>query len=284
MKNLEDFLKPTQEELFKILYKKYPQAIINEGGFILVEGNAPVMLLAHLDTVHAEPVKEICATADGNILMSPQGIGGDDRCGCYALVKCYESAEKKPWLLFTTDEEIGGVGAKKFCLEYRAGLLPAELNGLKLLVEIDRKGENDAVYYDCDNPDFEAYINSKGFETAHGSFSDISVIAPELNLAAVNLSSGYYNAHTLHEYINRKHLERTISKVLEIIDDAAQIDFPRYEYFQDCYFETSQALPEEYEEFYETLLEIYSADELDYYRRIFGDEILREMYREEIED
>ena len=26
----------------------------------------------------------------GNILSSPQGIGGDDRCGVYALVKVHE--------------------------------------------------------------------------------------------------------------------------------------------------------------------------------------------------
>lgn len=27
--------------------------------------------------------------------MSPQGIGGDDRCGIYALVKTYELVDKK---------------------------------------------------------------------------------------------------------------------------------------------------------------------------------------------
>ena len=228
---LEKFLKPTQAELFKMLCKKFHgKAMRMEGYFILVKGDAPIMLIAHLDTVHEEPVREICATADRNILMSPQGIGGDDRCGIYALVKCYELAEKKPYLLFTCDEEVGGVGAEPFCLAYREGILPAELDGLKLLVEIDRRGKNDAVYYDCDNPKFEKYISSKGFMTAYGSFSDISVIAPELDLAAVNLSSGYYNAHTLHEYINREHLEKTIAKVLEIISDAAQVDFPNYEY------------------------------------------------------
>ena len=80
--------------------------------------------------------------------------------------------------------------------------MPTELDALKFLVEIDRKGANDAVYYDCDNPDFEEYITGKGFQTAIGSFSDISLLAPELGVAAVNLSSGYYNAHTLHEFIN----------------------------------------------------------------------------------
>lgn len=289
MKHLEDFLKPTQAELFKLLCKKFHgKAVGSEGNFILVKGNAPVMLLAHLDTVHTEPVKEICATADGNILMSPQGIGGDDRCGVYALNKIYDQAEIKPYLLFTCDEEIGGVGADKFCLAHSAGLLSADLKSLKLLIEIDRKGKKDAVYYDCNNPAFEGYISSKGFKTAHGSFSDISVVAPELGVAAVNLSSGYYNAHTLHEYINRKHLERTVSKVTEIIGDAAQNDFQQFKYIPRKKFLSDfmsvtlpKDLPKDYEEIYLALLESYSENELEEYRELYGNEILRELYRQE---
>ena len=86
MKNLEDFIRPTQKKLFKLLAKKFKgKSIFSKGNFILVRGTAPVLLVAHLDTVHTEPVKQICASDDGNILMSPQGIGGDDRCGVFAL-------------------------------------------------------------------------------------------------------------------------------------------------------------------------------------------------------
>ena len=190
------------------------------------------MLLAHMDTVHEKPVKHICKSADGGILMSPHGIGGDDRCGVYALVNTYEAAPVKSWLLFSCDEKVGGVGAEKFASDYRRGKMPEGLDMMKLLVEIDRKGRKDAVYYSCYNPDFEAYITSKGFVTASGSFSDISVIAPEMGVAAVNLSSGYYNAHTLHEYINRKHIEAVIQSVIGIIADAAKPDFPKYEYIE----------------------------------------------------
>ena len=230
-KSLEEFIYPTQKQLFKELCKMYSgNAYICKNNFILVKGTAPAMLVAHLDTVHEQPVRDICKSVDGNILMSPQGIGGDDRCGVYALVTVYDLADKKPWLLFTCDEEIGGFGAEMFCKTHNKDKLPMELDALKFIVEIDRRGSHDAVYYECNNPDFEDYVTSKGFKTATGSFSDISYIAPQLGVAAVNLSSGYYNAHQLCEYINRAELENIIEKVCEMVADAALADFPTFEY------------------------------------------------------
>ena len=295
MKTLEDFLRPTQKQLFKLLTKKFKgKAILSKGNFILVRGTAPVMLVAHLDTVHTEPVKQICASKDGNILMSPQGIGGDDRCGVFALVKIYLSAQVKPWLLFTCDEEVGGLGAQHFCQLHSQGLLPKELDALKFLVEIDRKGKNDAVFYDCDNPDFEEYITGKGFKTAIGSFSDISLIAPDLGVAAVNLSSGYYNAHTLHEFINVKELHDTIHRVGEIVGEAVAL--PRFEYVEAMSLlpihqevirrnaTTSQPryLSDAFRDLYAVLLDFYSAAELESFREEFGDKVLWQLYEEEI--
>ena len=295
MKTLEDFLRPTQKQLFKLLAKKFKgKAILSKKNFILVRGTAPVMLVAHLDTVHEKPVKQICTSEDGNILMSPQGIGGDDRCGVFALVKIYHAAQVKPWLLFTCDEEVGGLGAKQFCLAHSQGLLPPELDALNFLVEIDRKGKNDAVYYDCDNPDFEEYITGKGFQTALGSFSDISLLAPELDVAAVNLSSGYYNAHTLHEYIIRTQLENVIQRVGEIVSDAS--DLPRFEYIEampvlsepltivrhNTTTSLPQSVPDAFRDIYTVLLDFFSPAELESFRQEYGDHVLWQIYDDEI--
>lgn len=294
MNALEDFLRPTQKQLFKRLCKKFKgKTIIRKGNFILVRGQAPVILVAHLDTVHDEPVCEICKTADGNILMSPQGIGGDDRCGVFALVKIYKSAKVKPWLLFTCDEEVGGIGAKAFCCAHKQKQLPKEIDSLKFIVEIDRRGANDAVFYRCANQDFESYVTSKGFKTAQGSFSDISLITPELGVAAVNLSSGYYHAHTLHEFINRRELDSTIDRVIDIINDATKL--PRFEYieriqnFEPCKairrvnsFNLPRKLPAELQDIYEFLLDIYSVDELETFRAELGDNFLWQIYYDEI--
>ncbi len=307
MKPLEDFLRPTQDTLFQKLQKWFEkEAVKQKGRFLLVPGDSPVLLIAHLDTVHRVPVKTICSSKCGNILMSPQGIGGDDRCGVYGIVKVHEASEQKPWLLFTCDEEIGGRGADAFCAAYQKQELPEGLNELKMLIELDRRGKNDAVYYSCKNPKFEEYITEKGFRTDFGTFSDISCLGPTLGVAAVNLSCGYYNAHTLHEFINRKHLNATVRKVIEMVSEAAEPNFPKYEFiraqndpyiFHDYWYDPyadwygsevdipvgsiPKDLPSEFEGIYEELLEVYEPGELEYYRMECGDQILLELYEDE---
>ena len=303
MKNLEGFLRPTQKQLFKRLAKKFKSnSLLSKGNFILVHGQAPVMLVAHLDTVHEEPVRDICLSSDGNIIMSPQGIGGDDRCGVFALVKVYKYAKVKPWLLFTCEEEVGGIGAEYFCLAHKQKQLPKNLDTLKLIIEIDRRGSNDAVFYQCSNLDFEKYITDKGFKTAQGSFSDISLIASELGIAAVNLSSGYYSPHTLHEYIIRSELECAIEKVCEMVADATKPDFPKFVYVESFtkpyhpkkirYYDDMstfyteqdilpQKIPSEYQDIYEALLDFYSLKELESFRAEYGDQILWQIYCDE---
>lgn len=305
MRKLEDFIYPTQSELFKMIRGIYGRdAISRNGAYILVKGEAPIMLLAHMDTVHKNRVKHICKSEDGNIIMSPQGIGGDDRCGVYALVSARERSEVKPWLLFTCDEEIGGKGAELFVDDYEAKRLPKALKSLKLLIEIDRRGKNDAVYYDCYNVELENYITGKGFVTNFGSFSDISVIAPAMGVAAVNLSSGYYNAHTTHEYISLKELKSTIKKVAEIVEESCAADFPTFEYIEAPRFRSfrdrldayswdfgwgeeqdwfaPEDLPEEYAACYEELLDFYTAAELESLRQEFGDRVILDLYESEI--
>lgn len=311
---IDRILPLTQDKLFTFLLKRFQhlrgrkKVFVTEKSYILIIGDAPVMLLSHMDTVHTTPVQTVCRSANGNILMSPQGIGGDDRCGIYALLEIYRKAKTKPYLLFTCDEEIGGFGAERFVRDIKNGQLPEKLETLKLLVEIDRKGKNDAVYYDCDCPELEKYIATKGYQTQFGSFSDISIVAPAIGIAGVNLSSGYYNAHTLHEYIVISELENTITKVLEIVNDSIKNTFPSYKYKQreisniwDYYgtgryhslygtsvYDNLSLVPAdisvELAQKYEMLLDIYDPRELEYFRMTYGDEIIDELYEEEYGD
>lgn len=226
MRNLyEQCLKLTRfaamefEEIFQFSQERLKQALEAEliaseytvqkqKGFLYAEGSTPVLLVAHLDTVHRALPETICYSADGAVMMSPQGIGGDDRAGVYMILRLIQSCHCH--VLFCEDEETGGHGARAFT---KSGIKP----DVNYIVELDRTGSNDAVFYQCRNRQFERHINSFGFQTAFGSFSDISILAPHLNLAAVNLSTGYYHAHQPGEYVRLDKVEELIGRVKSLL-------------------------------------------------------------------
>lgn len=228
-------LKKTQPELKKYVakeLKKHYNDVTIADGFVFAQGTFPVLLVAHLDTVHETKPKMIVVTGDKDIISSPEGIGGDDRCGVYMIfevIKKYNCS-----VLFCEDEEIGGIGAHKFTKSTVAQGLD-----INYIIEFDRKGKNDAVFYDCDNVEFEQFITEKFYKTEYGTFSDISIIAPHLGVAAVNLSCGYYNAHTKSEYIVISEMRASINATCDIL--ASTTDENKYIYVEamsmrDSYF------------------------------------------------
>lgn len=183
--------------------------IQSDNGYVFAQGTMPVLLVAHLDTVHQNLPQTILYDETTEALSSPEGIGGDDRAGIYMVLEVIKKFNCS--VLFCEDEEIGAVGANKFI----DADIAQQLN-FNYIIEFDRKGSNDAVFYDCDNPEFEEFITKDFFKTAHGSFTDISILAPFFRCAAVNLSCGYYNAHTKDEYI-------VIPEMLTVIEEACAI-------------------------------------------------------------
>jgi hypothetical protein len=86
------------------------------------------------------------------------------------------------------------------------------------------------VFYDCDNPDFEDFITEEFYDTAYGSYSDISTLAPFLKCAAVNLSCGYYNAHTKSEYVVANEMDASIEAACKILERTTEED--KFEYIE----------------------------------------------------
>lgn len=197
-------LKTALEGEFRAMGRK----VSTKDGWLYSPGEVPVLLVAHMDTVHRQPVECICYSRDGTVMMSPQGIGGDDRAGVYMILCIIQDINCH--VLFCEDEEVGGQGARRFC---RRKARP-EVN---YIIELDRRGSNDAVFYSCCNPAFTDFICGFGFEEARGSFSDISVLAPHLGAASVNISAGYYQEHRTHEYVRLDQMAANAARVRDII-------------------------------------------------------------------
>ena len=220
----QDELHHTLEEYLK---RKYSN-IISTNDYIIAEGNIPVALVAHMDTVGTLPPENIFYDSKKKVMWSPELLGADDRAGIYAIINIIESGYL-PRIIFTRDEEKGALGATALTLDERV----CPFSSCNCIIQLDRRGDKDSVYYDCDNKEFTKYIDSFGFKEAYGTFSDISELAPAWGIAAVNLSVGYENEHTVAEYLKVKSLESTIEKVKRILDKANEM--PAFAYVEKKY-------------------------------------------------
>lgn len=191
----------------------------------MAEGELPICLVAHMDTVFPTIPQKIYYDQEETTLWSPQGLGADDRAGIFAIVELLDRG-CRPSIIFTDLEEKGGIGASALVKDY----FNCPFEKCNALIQLDRAGENDAVYYDCDNKSFEEWITCYGFITSYGSFSDISVFGPEWGIAAVNLSVGYEDEHSYVETLNVTHLYTTINKVEQLLIDIELYGMDFYEY------------------------------------------------------
>lgn len=224
-KSFEQIVKCNQKSLkrfMSIFLNKYYNKVETTKDYIIAHGDIPIGLVAHLDTVFKDLPKEIFYDKNKNVMWSPQGLGADDRAGVYAIIKIVEEGYR-PHVILTTDEEIGGIGAD--CLVEKHPNIP--FNELKYLIQLDRRGANDCVFYDCYNPSFSEYIEAFDFVTAWGSFSDISTICPAWNVCGVNLSIGYEDEHQKIERLYIGHMFNTIKKVKKMLD-VPQEEIPTY--------------------------------------------------------
>ena len=207
------------------LQMRYDEVIVDDG-FVYAQGNFPVLLVAHLDTVHSKLPNMILYDKDQNTVSSPNGIGGDDRCGVYMIFEIIKKFNCS--VLFCEDEEDGGIGANKFVKTDLARTLD-----FNYIIEFDRANANDAVFYSCDNYDFEKFITRDFYKINYGTYSDICDIAPVIGCAAVNLSCGYYKAHTKDEYVVLSDMENSIKAACDILARTTQNDkFEYVEYFE----------------------------------------------------
>lgn len=207
--------------IVKKKYKKYWES----KEYIMAEGDIPICLLAHIDTVFPTPpaLDDFIYDPEKTVLWAPHGSGFDDLAGVYIIMELLLRGYK-PHLIFTHGEELGGIGAHELISTHPE----CPFEECKALIQLDRANEKDCVFYNCDNDIFTRFIENRGFGLAWGTFSDISIIAPTWGIAAVNLSVGYLDEHTIVERLVCKWNDATTEKVAKILDDAGWV--PKYLY------------------------------------------------------
>ena len=203
----------------QLIKSKYDNIIANKD-YIIAIGDIPIALVAHMDTVFKFPVSDLYYDQRKGVLWSPEGLGADDRAGIFAIIKIIQDG-LRPSIILTTGEEEGGVGACAICERFPDCPIP----GLKYMIQLDRHGTNDCVFYDCYCPEFVDYVESFGFCERWGSFTDISFLMPQWQIVGVNLSVGYEDEHSKQEILNINPLFDTIKKVKKMLTEKEIPDF-----------------------------------------------------------
>ena len=236
LKLLKKIISSNEKDLIYLildfLYKRGYRHIEKTDMYIMAAGELPICLCAHYDTVFDRPPQNIFYDSQASVMWSPEGLGADDRAGIFTILSLVEKGYK-PHIIFTNLEERGGIGANTLVTKYPH----CPFKNCTAIIELDRQGVDEAVFYDCNNKKFTEKILSYDFKHEWGTFSDISIIAPKWGIAAVNLSIGYFNEHFRYEFLYVSGLYRTFRKVEKILEDCKE--WKRYKYIQrKSYFGT----------------------------------------------
>lgn len=177
--------------------------------------------VAHLDTVHdiqPEGLEVVQLKGGWLAAMSGQtqiGIGGDDKCGLWAALKCLQELQCCKVALFV-DEEVGCIGS------YAADL--AFFADCAFIGQADRRGGGDFVTRiggeSLSSSEFLHAVSPlllrHGFTACNGAMTDIEALRNGgLALSVWNMSAGYYDPHTERETIHLPTLERVVSFMLD---------------------------------------------------------------------
>ena len=217
----QDALRKTMSAFLNKYYKR----VISTKHYICAEGDIPIALVAHMDKVFDVP-SEIFYDNVRNVMWSPTGMGADDRTGVFIIVQLIKEG-LRPHIIFTTDEEKGCVGASILAGQ------KCPFKDLRYIIQLDRRGTNDCVFYDCDNKEFTEYVEGFGFSEAIGTFTDISNICPKWKVAGVNLSVGYKEEHTKQERLYITPMFATLKKVKKML---TQSEIPSFEYIESKWY------------------------------------------------
>lgn len=230
LKLFEQIVKMNEASLLKTMntyLKRFYNKVTYTKDYVYAIGDIPITLVAHVDTVFKERPEDVFYDRVKNVLWSPQGLGADDRAGVFAIINIVKSG-LRPHIIFTTGEEMGGLGVQ--VLTYRE---PKPFAEMKYIIQLDRRGKDDCIFYECDNVKFIEYIKSFGFHEEYGSFSDISELCPTWRIAGVNLSIGYENEHSLIEILYIDYFLSTVEKVKKMLKDVNNIN--SFEYIPALY-------------------------------------------------
>lgn len=179
--------------------------------YYLSNKNMP-LLVSHTDQVSNSPISRLKETEF--IIKGDDNLGADDKNGIWIILSLLKENPNLNFC-FSNKEEMGGD------IDYLLADNEDILGEISYALVFDRRGSSDIIgnMNGYCSIKFEEEIcevgKSFGYSIGMGTFSDCDEISKYLN--CVNLSCGYYRAHSVNEYTNKKHLINALEFGKEII-------------------------------------------------------------------
>ena len=215
------------------------------------EGQPFPCVVAHTDTVHFEmkPIniqeeirldfqqrrKPVLKAYDDE--GAPSGIGGDDKAGVFGCLVCLEDLPHIKVALFVS-EETGCHGSKKANEEFFSNVgYTIQFDGPQnyMITEVChgvRLFDRDSEFFNVIDGVFSEKMEYH--EYMIHPYTDVAMLKMKFDFACVNISIGYYNYHTPHEYVVLDDVERGIDVCKTIIERLGNTK-QEYEYVKPKY-------------------------------------------------
>ena len=180
------------------------------------KSDSKVCICAHLDQVPAGDIARVCEfngflfgeDKDGY----PANLGADDKNGVWVAINAAQH-KSRPRLAFFLDEEVGRKGSKAADASF--------FEDVAYSLVVDRKGKNDIIYGGS-NRQYSSVLHllfkevNPTWQFTRGISCDADSIRKYCD--CINMSCGYYRAHTTLEYTNFSELEEALNAVNRMLD------------------------------------------------------------------
>jgi hypothetical protein len=199
----------TQDHIAKLLHEKnIPFTEIPKGGIYSIRYPERPLFVAHMDTVGEPHVsRKLTVTSERVTRKGTFVLGADDKAGVNILLDHIDDIN----FVFTRDEEIGCLGITAMLAD---PTFVDSISNLPCAIEYDRRDVSDLIPY-CDEDLIADIEGLTHYRVARGTFTDVTEIASII--PAVNLSCGYYEAHTGREYLDIQDW-RMAHKTLQVLN------------------------------------------------------------------
>lgn len=260
IKFIWDYMKTIPDT--KIETDKYGNLYITKG-----ESETYPCIAAHLDQVQRFHSKDFIAIETKDIIVGysastrrQEGLGADDKNGIWIALKCLEKYDILKAAFFV-GEEVGCAGSSKARMDF--------FGDCRFVIEPDRKGYRDLITTICRTSlcsgEFlkDTGYGSFGYQETDGMMTDIQALKERgLGISCINLSCGYYEPHTDHEFTVKKDLLKCLGLVEYIIENCTKV-YPHQADTNRNRKNPDYPFGEDYDEFEEAWDEIFEILELD---------------------